>query len=1097
MSLEENHINIDRLGLGFGDNGRFVVESDNIDTTAEFIGKSGQTTIVFKTPNEQNNSHNFLIRAHDSNILSIASAFNDVNGYENTIIDITEEKVSLKRPLSIVGLIPDSNIDLILGSDEQPFKNIYTKELYVEDFRFFKYNDSLYNQNINTSRVNEFAYIQPFSWFSLENEPDKIFVNGDLIVSNDLYLNGKINCNVDISDYKVNNLNINLYTIGSGLSVTKLTSPTVDSAIINDAWTPIENGKSIFSKRTLVVNGNIYVRENIYEHYQTTTYRYGDYTGENYVEGNNAWSNIEEEDRRGVYIDRPVYIDGDIIASGDLIRTIQSNINIVTPLIPTNVDTINIKDRIVLDDYNTNIYNKENIDIEAANINLKGKIFFEGGSGGLGGMDLLKEVYEHSVVYNSMDVMQKRYTYTGQMPISEGYKHEIGYHITWVVEATSMYIFELRGNIFMSDTIRKRHGGLRIRSDFALSIDPSNNNFDLPGLDEITIFTTNVSSYFIRNLQIGVERKGTRHVKLYFRWETEYQHNEVYNAHINVEGYIPAVLGKNMLFTPFHNVLEGGTGMPSETQPYFARIDNEGEVIIDSNIGAGVVNKLYVGGSEIGPALKVEQSTFNNKTSVAEFWDKNSGLQDAYEDDTFCSIDHYGKPYGVRIGADGITGIGITKEDRNYLDSINAPQLTVKSFDKHRNLMQLNGYYGSSLFDKAGRLTIGSSYTYNDRNNVRDPAVKNYGLDVIGDTIIEGSLSFVHNGMLKSFFNITEDIKETNCNVLSMYLSWITDNDGNIGEDINNIYINAFYQITSFGYIDQYGKNVEHNLNDTFEIIVNPHDNGLDRPNRVTDWSSITIKSNLFTIFKIDVFRQDYNAIRIDLITKTKHNQIVKSKASVDLTVSGDKKLGQFNLQTRDNYFGVIHTIKKTNILKNKYFLVYGTYCFDIFENYVLEDKSLISIKYIELNVDSNVKIEYTSSNIKIKSDLTENKDYKIQLNIYNRDNDLIDNSVIYDITELPKIKLKGDSNINLSNITSNILINLYDYYELSEKYEYSNIKDSIMFKMYDENITKNIFNSYQIVIGPKDIGSNYRIILYYKNYPTISENYDLNFTIY
>lgn len=1093
MSLEENHINIDRLGLGFRDNGKFVIESENIDTTAEFIGKSGQTTIVFKTPNEENNSHNFLIRTHDSNILSIASVFNDVNGYEDTIIDISEEKVYINRPLSIVGLIPHSNVDVVLGSNDEPFKNIYTKELDVDGFRFFKYRESLYNQNIDTSRVNEFAYIQPFSWFSLENEPDKIFVDGDLIIPKDLYLNGKINCNMDISEYKINNLNINVYTIGSGLSLSKLTSPTVDCAVINDAWTPIENDTSIFSKRTLVVNGNIYVGENIYEHYQTTIYRYGDYTGENYVEGNNAWSNVEEEDRRGIYIDRPVYIDGDIIASGDLIRKIESNINIVTPLIPTNVDKINIKDRIVFDDYNTNIYNEENIDIEAANINLKGKIFFEGG---LSGMDLLKEVYEHSAVYNSMDVMQKRYTYTGQMPISDGYKHEMGYDITWIVEATSMYIFELKGNIFMSDSIRKTEGGLRIRSDFALSIDPRNNNLDLPGLDELTEFTTNVSSDFIRNLEVGVERKSTRHVKLYFRWETEYQHNEVYNANINIEGFIPAVLGKNMLFTPFHNVLEGGSDTPSETQPYFATIDNEGDIVIDSNIRAGVVNKLYVGGDDIGPALKVEQVTLNGKTSIAEFWDKNSGLQSVYENDTFCPIEHYGKPYGVRFGANGVTGIGITKEDRIYLDSIEAPQLTVKSFDKKRNAMQINGYYGSTLFDEGARLTIGSSYTYNDRNNVKNPVVRNYGLDVIGDTIIDGSLSFIHNGMLKSFFNITEDIKETNCNLLSMYLSWITDNNGNIEEDINNIYINGFYQITSFGYINDKGKNVEHNLNDKFEIIVNPHDNGFDRPNKVRDSSSITVKSELFRIYKIYVFRQDYNAIRIDLTTKTKYNEIVKSKASVNLTVSGDKKLGQFNLQTRDNYFGIIHSIRRTNTLKDKYFLVYGKYCFNVFENYILEDESLVSIEYIESNVDSNIMIEYTSSNIKIESDLKENKDYKIKLNIYNRDNDLIDNSVIYDITELPKIKLKGESNISLSNITSNILINLYDYYELSEKYEYSNIKDSIMFEMYDENISKDIFNSFQIVIGPNDIGSNYRILSYYRNYLRISQNYDLNFTI-
>tara|TARA_Y100000389_G_scaffold128022_3_gene125408 strand:+ start:2649 stop:5939 length:3291 start_codon:yes stop_codon:yes gene_type:complete len=1096
MSLEQNHINIERLGLGFEDNGHFVIESENYDSTAEFIGKSGRTTVVFKTPDESNVSHNFMIRTHDFNILSIESESNLLNSLNDTIIDISEEKVCVKRPLCIMGLMTHSNANVDIGSRDSPFRNVYSQNFEVDGFRFYGENDTLYNQNINTSRVSEFAYIQPFNWYSIEENDDKVYLDGDLIIMNDTYLNGNIYSNVDLSDYKVNNLNIDLYTLGTGLSLKKHTSPTVENVVINDAWTPILENNALFSKRTLIVNGNIYIGSNLSVGFPTTTYRYGNYTGAEYVYGNNAWSNVDEDVRKGVYVDIPVYVDGDIISSGNIIRNFTNDFTISKPLLPTNVDSININDRYVSDDYNTTIYNEENINIEAKNITIKGALNVEGGFDfNNGGVNLLKEIYEHSAVYNSMDVMQKRYTYTGQMPIGIGYKHEIGYDITWITDANATHMFEIRGNIFMSDTLRSSDGGLRIRSDFLITIDPRNNNNDLPGLDEKTEFTHSVSSDFVTVLDLDVVRKNQKHVKLFFKWETQYQYNEIYTANINIEGFIPAVIGKNMLFTPFHNVLEGGDGNQEESSPYFANIDNEGTVEVDSNIRAGVISKLYISGDDVGPALKVEQPTINNETSIAEFWDKNSGLNLAYENDTFCPIDHYGKPYGVRFGAGGVTGIGVSKDERTYLDSSQSAQLNVRSFLKDKNAMQVSGYYGNAVFDNGGRLIIGSKYKYNERNNVSDPAVKNYALDVVGDVIFDGALSFSHNGMLKSFFNMTDDISETNISTLTMYLSWITDNQGLIPDHINNIYLNGFYQITSFEYINSEGQAQEHNLNDTFQIIINPHDNGLTRPNRVRDWSSITVKSQLFRIFEINVNRQDYNAIRIDLVAKTKGLEIVKSRASADISVSGDKQLGQFNLQDHDNYFGIIHNMIRNNELENHYYLIMGTYTFNVFNNFILEDETLVTMEYVTCNIDSNVLIEFTSSNFKIETNL-KYKDYSIQLNVLNRESNIIDDSVIYNITELPEINILGDSNINISNLTSNIYINLYDYYELSTFIDYSNIKDYIGFEVYNTD-EKNIFNDSKLILGEEDVGSNYKILTYYKNYDTITKNVDLSINIY
>lgn len=1090
MTLESNQVNIERLGIGLENEATFTIENDNKETTLELIGKSGKSSIAFKTPDEFDNTHNFMIMTYDNENLSMKTTSNVY--YITNIMDIGEDKVSINRPLFVNG-------------SRAKFESVYTDSIEINGFNLFKYDEKLYNQNVETLKLNEFAYVQNFNWLSVEEDNEKVYLNGDLVIVNDIYLKGSIRCNIDISEYKIDNKNIDIYSIGNGTILDKEKSPNADYIVLNDAWVPINTNiedmregldKSkeygLFSKRSVVINGNIYVKNNIYEGEYVNDYNNIKYLCKDYVLGNNIWSNIENNPEntsnistRGVYTELPIYINGDIIVKGEIIRGFENKFDIVVPELSTNVDVININDKININDNNTLIRNNEDIDIDADCIRLKGNVMFDGCVNfNKSHIKILKELYEHSAVYNAMDVMQKRYVYTGQMPIKEGYKHEIGYDVTWIQKAKSSHIFELKGSVFLNDTLKRGiKNRIRVRADFVIWINPENNNINLPGLDDIALFNHFVSSKYISNLEIGATRQSSRHVKVYFRWRTKTQHSEIYNACMNFEGFIPSVIGKNMLFTPYHKVLEGGISI--ESIPYYANIENgEEEIIMDSNIKSDVVRKLYVGGDDIGPALLVEQGTLIKKTNIAEFWDKNGGLEETYENDIYCPIEHYGEPYGIIFGSGGKTGIGINKNQQSYLESNLSSQLNIFTYEKNRNVLELNGKLGSSLFDDAGRLIVGSKCDYSARhdNCNKKTSNKKYTLDVAGDVIIDGSLTVINNEILEEKFSITSEIQSGTSNVISFYFSW---NIKDVPSEIENIELKLYHNVTSI-YISP-----PKILKDEIDIIINPHNNDIDTPNAVMNWSKERMRHRIYKKTKTNVYRVDVNAVKIEIESLLLSN--INTKSSLNIIASGSEKYQKFNAKSYNEYYGIINSIEKTNELAEVYYLIKGIYTFNMFDYIILEDESLISFNFITSNTET-IPIEYTSSNIKITADLR-NIEYSIGLEIINKENKVIDNSIKYNIIELPELSIKETSNIYITNPTG-VICNLYNYYNISEGHIYSNVKDLIKFELYDNISNKNIYSDYEIYFDENDVGSNYRILTYYKRCMTNTQNMDLNFII-
>ena len=242
----------------------------------------------------------------------------------------------------------------------------------------------------------------------------------------------------------------------------------------------IENS-SFFCSKNLVINGSLYVKNGIHNNKESnifiTELTQRSYSSENIVNGTTQWSNVDIT----TYTDRKIYIDGDIIVSSNII-TDSSNYNdlsqydVLEPYKSIEIDNITLKDNIkisnsdiILKNENVEINAKEDITLLGNKIYIDGDINFQ-----YRYANVLKEIYEHSVIYNSIGSMQKRTAFTGQIPIRYGSKHELGYDLKWSGTATNFDIFKLEGEIFLTDTITKN--GFRILSDFVLTINPFNNS---------------------------------------------------------------------------------------------------------------------------------------------------------------------------------------------------------------------------------------------------------------------------------------------------------------------------------------------------------------------------------------------------------------------------------------------------------------------------------------------------------------------------------------------------------------------------------------------------------------------------------------------
>ena len=999
MSLEDSILQNPNIGF----QGIFKFSSDNPDVTAEFIGTSGIATLVLNTPSleQPDVKQQFAIRADPDKIQFI---HND----EPSILDLTDDGIFAHRDLYFKSLIPMINDDgekATIGDEDNLLGNIFTEKIHIDGFTIFKQNNDLYKKNEKTGEISTLSSGQIFKWMSVEGHDDIVILEGNLIIDNTIHLKGNLYSNVDISQYKIRNDTISKLALGEGTVHSLKNSPSSHYTVINDAWKQFNDyGKTtMYSSKTVIVTGDLYLSCNIDYNPKITRIRNKEYSIEEIVHGTNNWSNLQDF----LYTDNDVWINGDILVGSnvftDYVHNEESNILSVPPLDTTHVETVNIKDRLVVHDHKTVVGDNEFVELtgqdvmlNADNIHLDGNVVYHRRN-----INVLKEIYEHSVVYNSMESMQKRSAFTGQIPIKEGYKHEIGYHVTWTAKASKNELFKVTGSMFMNDTIPVKNGGLRLDTSFTIVINPYDDGKDLPGLDQILELK---EAYHVRHLKddmdLIVERVSAKHIKIKLIWETIPAYKEDYIASLDLVTMVSSTIGNRMLFSPFHNVLEGAldTGRGAY-RPYYANIplqdvadaEHSNMLELTSNTSK-FVSDIEIGGDTDKSSLIVQRYNMNSEAYVAEFWDKYGGYvpEDTYNDNK-CIIEHFQpSPQGVVIGQAGVTAIGVNKNTAHITTLGSSAQLNVNSQFRNKNRIHINGGYGKeSVFDNNGNLIIGNTQPYVERNNVNKPTVHEYSMDVTGDMMLNGSITVNHNEMIRAVFNM-QQFKNTlsTSNVMEMYLSWGIEEE-KVPDIVQNLRVNIAYNICSVNLVPP--KIRSEDLN----IVIDPRDNGIDTPKAVVQWSREGMSSSLYQDVNVTVKREDYNAVYIEV--KSLCFQPVDTISYGIVTVAGDNRLQQFALQTKLDFYGVLDVKDVEDI---DLILTTGSYELNLYDLYEIPDRHRAYFEIKNQSDESNIDIHFDNYNMLIHAD-ARGIMYSFDIHVFNKRKYFMNSNLTINVTEL------------------------------------------------------------------------------------------------
>lgn len=1052
MSLEDTLIT--RPDVGF--EGNFTFTSAHPDVTVEFVGENGPTTLLLRTPdvNDIDDNNSFSIRADTKHLGFIKN-----KNYTSPILSLSSDDIYAHKDLHFKSLVPlqSSNENTesgTIGSSKNMLGNIFTEKVHIDGFSVFQQNNELYKRNEETGLVSKLSSGQLFKWFSIKDRDDVVFLDGDLIIDNSLNITGVLESNVDISSYEIDNSYVDRVGIGYGSVTNKEYDPTSQYIIINDAWKSVKNNTELFTSRTVIVNGNVFVKGNVDTNPYITEIREAQYSTEDIVLGTNQWSNIQSS----LYTEKQVWIDGNILVAKDIVldynHTFDSNIPLVQPLDPTYIDTVSIKDRVVVKDHKTLVQNSEFVEISGYDLKLTGSNIFIDGDVNFHykNAHVLKEVYEHTVIYNSMELMQKRTAFTGQIPIKHGSSHEIGYHITWTATPTNYDIFKIEGDIFMADTLTVKQGGFRIKSNFTLTINPMDNGDDLPGIDNLfEINNAYRMGIVTKAIDVKVERVSAKHVKLKVTWETRSDYHEIYYASLNITGIIPSRIGKRMLISPFHKVIEDSSihSIPSEDQqPYYAIMDiNEDQYDVNSSnaysnilVGSAHFASVDIEGVHDRTSLVVNRSAVEREIQIAEFWDNHSDSINTIDincDGNSCLFDHHNQlKQGVVIGQAGITSIGISESEKINSILPTVAQLNVTSQNVNRKRVKIDGAYGNvSVIDNNANVIIGNTEPFNDRLQLRTPTVSEYALDVSGHSMFNGSVTVNNNGMIRADFNMRQfrgDLSLTN--VMEMYLSWgINEEDSNTL--IQNVKMNIMYNICTTGIEPPKIRTEDIN------IIIDPQNDDIEKPKSLVIWTREGLSSFFYRNLDTVVVREDFNAVKI---TVTSYNSTLADTVSyASVSIVGDNKLQQFSLDNKLDFYGILDVPDVDDI---EVILTVGTYDFDLYSVFSITDRYRA---YFDTENHSDDRIELRVEDYKLKIDTNARGiEYDFNVIVYNRRKYIVDNSLKIKVFEIPKmIPLDNSTDVYLDEpVIYNKMLYIYDFYNLSNTYEWSFIRNYIRF---------------------------------------------------
>ena len=1084
MSLENNLYVPENIGF-YNEESVFTVSSENAGITAQFINEDSNT-ILLRTHNRETDTETSFAFRNANNTLSISQDFNE------PILEINDNELYVNRDLYFINIFPQKEKYTTLGSAETPINYIYTENIFIDDYTIFTKHGELYKRYEPTGHVSKIMteQIESIRWKNLKGLNNVVYLEADLIIDNDLYVKGSLNSNIDISSFQIDYSKIDIYGVGLG----KLDNPNIkahgDTVIINDAWKLTDNMNTMFSSKTVIIHGNIYINGNIIYDPIITSYRIKQYSIEEIGFGNTEWCNVNDS----LYTSKPVWIDGDVLASGNITLLKSTNIQdiintsnqIYYPTPKALAETVNIIDKAIINEHKTVIQNTDDLELNAKALLLKANNIHLDGDISLNprNIDLFKEIFEHSAVYNSMDLMQKRYTYTGQIPIRKGYKHEIGYYITWSATPTPFNIFELKGNIFMADTIRELDGGLRVKGSFSLSINPYDNGADLPNMDKLFEYNSGKTKQIIskKGIRLQVTKITGKNVKLSLDWETDHEYREEYHAHINIDAHIPGFLGKRMVFTPFHNILEGAEN-DYDTKAFHADqfpLVNDKEDYRPAALPGGIVEDLIISGRLNTPSLIVEKPSINkNIRNIAEFWDKTEYEDYTHDDD--CAIVHHNKvARGVKIGKDGQTFIGYPQYQDDPINYDEEAQLNIRS-DNEGYRMKIEGKYNKTIFDKNGNLIINNNRPFNQRVNLSNKIIDEYALDVTGNVSIKGTMNINNNQILRGLFNLSNKQEKSHNNVLKIYITWALES-GMIIESNNNIIMSIFYNISSYNTESISVSSQE------VDIIIDPRNNNVDKPNSILTMFKSGVYSQLYSNITVDTDRLSENAVLMKITTHGKEISDNISYASIQMV--GSEVFYQFSVESELTYYGIQDLTDSENI---NLVLTHIPQDINLYQHFNIDNRKEVYFEIIG-SYDSNMYDLDEEYQLFLYPNIRDTE-YSFGINAYNKRGVLLNSNLTISVKELPPISLIDVSNIYLGDVIINKYPQrVYQYYDISLIYPWEEMSNYLFFDTRFEVIDD------EVQIDAKLSGQSYTVdvALYYKGTNTIDHMLlDNSLTIY
>ena len=211
------------------------------------------------------------------------------------------------------------NQDVIIGTDTNSLKNIFTDVINIDGFTIFRQSDNFFKRDEETGVISKLSTGngQVYKWYRVKDNENLVYLQSDLIIDNDIHINGYTYSNCNIEHYKnnIDDSTIKFTGLGFGGVTNRLKDKEVTDSyiIVNDAWKSFNNNTELFSSKTLIIEGDLYLNNTISTSLESNikiTYLKEElYTAEQIINGTSQWTKIDNK----MYVNKPIFIDGSIL----------------------------------------------------------------------------------------------------------------------------------------------------------------------------------------------------------------------------------------------------------------------------------------------------------------------------------------------------------------------------------------------------------------------------------------------------------------------------------------------------------------------------------------------------------------------------------------------------------------------------------------------------------------------------------------------------------------------------------------------------------------------------------------------------------------